>query len=165
MSRPLSATKKQVDTPLVIGIGAHFRGDDEAGLLAVQELQREPGQPDAEFLCFSDDPARIISAWSGHRRVIVIDAVRSGSLPGTLHRIDVRKTGVTPRSRMSSHGDALADAIELSRALGSLPEQLVVIGIEPAATGLGDEMSKACRQGLQGLVDMARREIACMSRQ
>ena len=146
--------------PLVIGVGARFRGDDEAGLLAVEALQSEQ----ADFALHSDDPARLMSDWIERSNVIVIDAVRTGEPAGTLHRFDVNETGLVPRSRTSSHGDALTDAIELSRALGSLPKTLVILGIEPGRTGLGEEMSQECLDALPALIEMARKEISCMSR-
>ncbi len=149
--------------PLVIGIGAPFRGDDELGLSAVKTLWELLTEQDVDFATHSDDPARIIDQWSGRDSVIVIDAVRTGAPPGTLHRMNVTDTGLAPRSRTSSHGNALADAIGLSRALGTLPARLIVLGIEPAAMGLGDEMSEACRAALPELIESAVKEITCMS--
>ncbi len=162
--RDSSAQSSTVGTkPLVIGIGAAFRGDDELGLIAARKLQDALGEGQVDFVSHSDDPARIMDDWTGREAVVVIDAVRTGAPTGTLHRIDVAESGVTPRSRTSSHGNALADAIELSRALGTLPRSLVVIGIEPETTDLGAEMSESCRGALPGLIEMAKEEIACTS--
>ncbi len=150
---------------LVIGIGAPFRGDDELGLIAAEKLRSTLPAESVDFVSHSDDPARIIGDWAGREQVLVIDALRAGDAPGTLHRIDVVETGLTPQSRTSSHGNALADAIELSRALETLPKSLVVIGIEPETTELGAAMSEVCEAALVELVEMAKEEIACMSRQ
>lgn len=162
--REVSLQPTAVSTkPLVIGIGAPFRGDDELGLIAAKKLRDQLPVESVDFAGHSDDPARIIGEWSGRESVLVIDALRTGDLAGTLHRIDVVETGLTPRSRTSSHGNALADAIELSRALGTLPATLVVIGIEPETTELGAEMSRACKAAFTALIVMAKEEIACMS--
>ena len=163
MAEPVTNTATA--TVLVIGIGARHRGDDEIGLLAVQSLADNEDLQGVRFASHSDDPARIISEWEGEDSVIVIDAVRTGSEPGTLHHIDVSSTEIAPRSRQSSHGNALADAIELSRALGRLPERLIVLGIEPSTTGLGDELSEVYRDALPVLVETALKEIRCMNRQ
>lgn len=161
----VSTKRGKVKTrPLVMGIGAPFRGDDELGLTATKRLTKILPAGSVDFASHSDDPARIISDWSGRDAVLVIDALRTGASAGTLHRIDVIETGLTPQSRTSSHGNALADAIELSRALNTLPKTLVVIGIEPETTELGAEMSAACKASLDRLVDMAKEEITCMNR-
>ena len=60
---------------------------------------------------------------------------------------------------MGKDGNALADAIELSRALGSLPEKLVVIGIEPEVTELGAEMSDACKAAIPELIERVKEEL------
>lgn len=159
--RPTAVSTK----PLVIGIGAPYRADDELGLTAAKNLQDQLPAESVDFAVHSDDPARIIGDWTGRDSVLVIDALRTGDAAGTLHRIDVVETGLTPRSRTSSHGNALADAIELSRALGTLPASLVVIGIEPETTELGAEMSTACKTAFTALIEMAKEEIACMSHQ
>lgn len=151
--------------PLVIGIGAAFRGDDEIGLIATETLQKRVSAGSVDFAFHSDDAARIIGEWTGRNEVLVIDAVRAGAPAGTLHRIDINETALIPKSRTSSHGNALTDAIELSRALGNLPSRVVVIGIEPETTGLGEQVSEACTAALPGLVEMAKEEITCMSLQ
>ena len=61
--------------PLVIGVGARFRGDDEAGLLVVEALQ-EVGRR-ADFALHSDDPARLMNDWAERSHVLVVDAVRT----------------------------------------------------------------------------------------
>lgn len=165
MSETAPSDMNRNRTPLVIGIGAPYRGDDEIGLLALKALSEDPGDLKADFASHSDDAARIMDEWSDRESVVVIDAIRAGSKPGELHRIEVKETGAAPRSRTSSHGNALSDAIELSRALNTLPENLVAIGIEPESIGIGDSLSEACQNGLSQLIEMARKEVTCMNRQ
>lgn len=161
--RVRDVVKKITGKVLVIGIGARHRGDDELGLLVIDSLTHRNDLQGVRFAGHSDDPARIISEWENEDAVIVVDAVRTGDVPGTLHRIDVNSTSVTPQSRQSSHGNALADAIELSRALGTLPARLIVVGMEPLATDLGDDMSPQCKNALPELMERLVEEIRCMS--
>ena len=60
--------------PLVIGIGASFRGDDELGLTAVEMLRGQLTEHSTDFATHSDDPARIINEWTGRDGVVVIEA-------------------------------------------------------------------------------------------
>jgi hydrogenase maturation protease len=129
---------------MVIGIGNEFRHDDAAGLIAVRQL-RELGVTAEEH---EGDLATLIGLWEGAGDLILIDAVSSGAVPGTLHRLDVSSVPLPPEVfRSSTHALGLADAVELSRTLGTLPPRVLVFGVEAqdftAGTGLTPEVERA----------------------
>jgi hydrogenase maturation protease len=49
----------------------------------------------------------------------------------------------------STHAFGLAEAVELGRALGRLPERLVVYGIEGESFGAGEEVTGAVAEGVE----------------
>jgi len=53
----------------------------------------------------------------------------------------------------------IADALELGRALGRAPRRVVVLGIEGASFGMGEEMTPAVAAELDGLVASVLREL------
>ena len=124
---------------LVIGIGNAARGDDAAGLIAAQRLGG---------LEHEGESLALLDIWDCAESVVVIDAVRSGAVPGTIHRFDAAEPlPATLRSSTSTHAVGLAEAVELARALGRLPAQMTVYGIEgerfEAGTGLTPAVSAA----------------------
>ena len=110
--------------------------DDGAGLLAAEHL-RSLG---VEAATQSGEALSLIEAWSGADDVIVVDTVLTGMPAGTLHIWDSRHSLPVAR-QFSSHGLGVAEAIELSRALGRLPRRLRVYGIEGREFGYGSEIS------------------------
>ncbi|MCU0453391.1 MAG: hydrogenase maturation protease [Bacteroidetes bacterium] len=115
---------------LVIGIGNEFRGDDAIGLLAVRDVEalHVPGVRVVES---RGDGARVMRMWKGMATVLLIDAVHSGSPPGTLHRLDASHHPIPARFLCtSSHQFGVAEAVETARALGELPERVIVFGVE-----------------------------------
>jgi len=147
---------------LVLGIGSP-QGDDRAGWLALEQLAghaavRAAGA--AVALESLDRPGlALLGRWAGARKVILIDAVRSGAPPGTLHRAlagDLAAGG----SGASSHGFGLAEAVSLAAALDMLPPELVVLGIEAGEGSAADApLSPAVAGALPRLVAAALREI------
>ncbi|HYD29867.1 MAG TPA: hydrogenase maturation protease [Azospirillaceae bacterium] len=125
-------------SPLIVGIGNRYRSDDGIGPWVADRL-RAAGLNAIEH---SGEGAGLIDAWSGHDAVILVDAVQSGSPPGTIHRFDAATTEL-PKSffRYSSHLFGVAEAIETARALGRLPTSLVVYGIEGALFAFGDALT------------------------
>ena len=117
---------------VVIGLGHHYRSDDDAGLEAARRV-RARGLRKTAVIEHEGDAVDLVQLWAGAQVAVVIDAVRSGMAPGTIHRVDVTGERIPDHPRRdSSHAVGLADAVELGRALGLLPDRLVVVGIEGA---------------------------------
>jgi hydrogenase maturation protease len=133
--------------PLIIGIGNEYRGDDAVGLIVARRL-KECLADSVTVLEQSGDGVSLMDAWRGAETVIIIDAAMSGAGPGTIHRYDAN-TRPAPKSYFccSTHAFGVAEAIELARALGNIPQRLVVYGIEgknfAAGVGLSAEVEKA----------------------
>jgi hydrogenase maturation protease len=115
---------------MVIGIGNGFRADDAAGLEVARRLREEPG---IAVKVHGDDAIDLLELWSGADGVVLVDTVSSGEATGTIHRFDATSNPV-PLALWgsSSHTIGVAEAIELARTLGSLPQRVLVYGVEGA---------------------------------
>ena len=144
---------------LVIGIGNSYRRDDAVGLVVARELkERVPGP--VTVLEHGGEGADLMEVWRDARRVILVDAARSGARPGAIHRIDGGLEPLPPSMfGDSTHAFSVAEAVELSRVLGRLPERLIVFGIEGEDYRLGTELSPAVRLAVPQVVDAVLAEI------
>lgn len=149
---------------VVIGVGNAFRGDDAAGREVARRVrERVPGELDV-VVC-ELEPTRLIDAWDGAETALVVDAVASGAEPGTVHRFDATTETLPSREfRSSTHALGIGETIELARALGRLPERVVVFGIEGEAFGSGTELSAGAQAGVGRAVDLVLEEAGCTSR-
>lgn len=150
-------------TALVIGLGDPARGDDGVGML-VARLVSARALPGVS-VGVHRDPTALIDLWAGHEPVIVVDAVRSGAAPGTIHRLVVGAGEPSlpapswAASGRSTHAFGLAAVIELARALHRLPDQLVVIGVEAASFGEGHALSAPVAAVLPAVADRVVEEV------
>lgn len=133
----------RIDRTLVIGVGNEYRGDDGVGLHVIRDLRRA-GIAGCDLLEESGEGGALMECWKERDVVILVDAVRSGSPPGTIHRIEAHK-GPVPAAlaHFSSHAFGIAEAIELSRILNRLPEVLIIYGIEGKSFTAGSSLSAA----------------------
>jgi hydrogenase maturation protease len=91
-----------------------------------------------------------MAMWEPNDHVVIIDAVRSGSSPGRIHRLDAHKESIPSEFfNYSTHAFSVAEAVEMSRALGTLPGRLVIYGIEGRSFAAGSELS----QEVSGILD------------
>ena len=143
--------------PLVIGIGNRWRSDDGVGVRTIDALEAL-GARDADLLRLDGEPTRIVSAWAGRPCVVVIDAIRTGVSPGTVHHIGVDQVP-DAASEASSHGGGLAAAVALGRALDARPDRIVLLGVEPATVDHGPELSPPVASSLDVVVRRVVEEV------
>ncbi len=141
---------------VVIGVGNRYRRDDAAGLLAARRVaQLLPAN--VTVVEEEGEPTRLLERWRGAELVVLIDAIASGARPGTVQRIDAA-AGPVPSAlfTLSTHAMSVAEAIELARALGTLPPRVVVYGIEGANFEAGTTLSPQ----VAAAVDETARQVA-----
>lgn len=140
---------------LIIGCGNVQRGDDAAGIMAANRL-RLLGL--SAQVC-SGEPSELIEMWKEADDVIVIDAVVTGAPTGSLHVWDGRCPLKLGKSLGFTHGLGPAEAIELSRILGSLPGKIRVFGIEGRSFALGSQVSPSVAKGIELVIQEISREL------
>ena len=146
---------------VVIGVGNAYRGDDAAGREVARRV-RERAPDGLEVVVCELEPTRLIDAWDEMDAALVVDAVSSGAEPGTVHRFDVTSEPLPSREfRSSTHALGIGETIELARAIGRLPAQIIVFGIEGEQFGSGTELSGPAQSGVERAVEMVLEEAGC----
>lgn len=125
----------------IIGLGNPDRGDDGVGALVVDALAGRLPEG-VETMTRAGDMMALVEDWSDVAAVICIDAAATMSAPGRIHRIDGHDGTLLPEPGLaSSHAFGLAEAIALSRALGTAPPVLVIYAIEASVFDTGTPVS------------------------
>lgn len=141
-------------SPLIVGIGNRFRRDDGVGPWVAEGLQKAG----LETHVHAGDGTGLLDLFEARGNVILVDATRSGAVPGSRVVLDA---GLAPLCadmfHYSTHRFGLAEAVETARALGSLPQRLWVYGIEGrdfgAGIGLTDRVAHAAMALVADLTD------------
>jgi hydrogenase maturation protease len=141
---------------LVVGLGQPGRGDDGVGPAVAHQVAGL--LPDGVTVLEQQYPVGLLDAWAGTRLVVVADAVRSGRQPpGTVQVLHACHGPLPVRLRAGdTHGFGLAEVIELGRALGRLPPELVIVGVEAEHFRLGEALSPR----VAAAVEVAARTVA-----
>ena len=151
---------------LVIGVGNTFRGDDGVGPAVAARLH-ELALPGVTIREQSGEGTSLITAWENAAYVIVVDAVQSGTEPGTIHRLDVTDKPIPAQysGHFSGHAFGVAGAVEMARLLGKLPGRLIVYGIEGLAFATGQGLSPVVEDVVETAVQQIRQEITAVLRE
>ncbi len=124
-------------TTLVLGVGHPDRGDDAAGILVARTVDGTAG---IVARAVSSDPSELLTdpLWDTAERVVLVDTVRTGHHPGTVHEWSGRRLlDHLPATGGGTHDLGVATTLHLAAALGRLPSGLTVIGIEGSCFEVG----------------------------
>ena len=121
---------------LVVGLGNPYLGDDGVGWKIVAEAralwEKRLSGGEVEFRQASLGGISLMEMLIGYDKAVIVDAMQSQEgVQGKLRRLSV--DALPSRHSTAAHEASLKDALELGKRLGaSLPEQIVLIGVETA---------------------------------
>ena len=140
---------------VVIGVGNTILSDDGVGVHAARRLQDDPRLPAGVSILdggtFGPELAPMVSDAS---RLLFLDAVNSGDAPGTLTRMTGRDLLGASRG-MSVHQLGVVDLISTLALMSTKPQDVLVLGVQPANTDWGTSLSPDVEAGLGDLVEAA----------
>jgi hydrogenase maturation protease len=145
---------------VVIGLGNPLVGDDGLGLAALELLRARCPDGDVELVDGGTWGLSLLPVIESAARVLLLDAIDAGGLPGTLHilrRVDLPRYLAT---RISPHEVDLQDVLALAELRGTLPLETVAIGLQPGRLETGCDLSDAVRNSLGDLVDAVEQQLA-----
>ncbi len=142
---------------IVIGLGNPLMGDDGIGLELLARLQRDWAfTPDVIFLDGGTWGMNLLPAIEDAGQVLFLDAVNAGREPGTPLRLE--RSGI-PRwlgIKLSPHQIDLREVLALAELRGTLPDQTVVVGIQPGSIDMRTSLSPEAGSGLDRAAELAR---------
>ncbi len=161
----LSRGKNNRMTVLVLGIGQSLRGDDAAGLEAVQRWRKKyPETASASGVQVETNELPgldLLDLLSRVKTAILVDAIHSSGNPGNLFRLDPEDLADFSPGSASAHGWGVAETLSLGRALSpDLAEcRIILLGIEVEHMELGQGLSPAVEAKMGELVEAIEREV------
>lgn len=134
----------------IVGIGSPF-GDDKVAWRVIELLQ---GQLPADIdLIALDRPGAALVNWMQDVTwLLLIDALSSGTEPGSVVKIDPQ-TLAADTGAITSHALRLEASLRLATALGCLPHRLDIYGIELGSLDKA-ELSREVSAGASRLANL-----------
>ena len=116
---------------VIIGVGNEYRHDAGVGPSVLQRLRGL----DCSGVSLADsdgDPAALVDLWDGADLAIVVDGVSAHGVAGRVYRLGLHHPSAANPAPARSQGMPLAEAVELGRAAGRLPERMLFYGVQVA---------------------------------
>lgn len=138
-------------TTRVVGIGNPLRGDDGIGVAVIGLLEMMPLPDDVEVVDAGQAGLALVGLMEDVDKVVLVDAVDMGGMPGDVTAFHLEDVLIEEEETdCSIHHARTGTAIRLANALGCLPLDVTVIGIQPGqmnwGAGLSSEVKRAVHQ-------------------
>lgn len=142
----------------VVGCGNDTASDDGLGIELVERLRAcaDLSGPDlCDFTIIPSAGPELLDLLDACGTILFVDAVSSGSPPGTLHLIPLPSPAIEakPVSSLSSHGWGLLETIELARRLRPALPSLFLLGIELASVDPCSPHTLAVERTMERIVE------------
>jgi len=127
---------------LIIGVGNEYRNDDAIGIHIARKI-KGMGFEGVVVKEQSGEGTSLMEIWKDHDHVFIVDAVSSGSAPGSIICLNASNESIPAKYfSCSTHNFGVAEAIEMARALDQLPERIELFGIEGKSFEPGEVVSR-----------------------
>ena len=141
---------------VVIGLGNPLMGDDGVGIAALEQLRAEWDLPDTvELVDGGTWGMTLLPVIESAARVLFLDAIRTGRPVGAAVTLSGEEIPRQVALKVSQHQIDLREVLAVAELRGTLPPDMVAVGLEPSTFELGDPMTPAVADGVGRVVEMA----------
>jgi hydrogenase maturation protease len=144
---------------LILGIGNILLKDEGIGVHVANKFMEMPLPPEVEVMDGGTLGIDLLFYIEGREKVIVVDTVKAGEPPGTMYRFTDKELSFKKDFLRTAHGIDFADVVRTADRLGTKPEEIVFIGIEPQDMNEGMELSPLIAERIPAIIELVRREI------
>jgi len=144
---------------LIAGFGNVLRGDDGFGVEVLDRLQARGGlREGVELIEVGTGGLQLAQALlDRYDRVIVVDAMSGGGVPGSLYVRQVES--LTAATEVDLHLAVPSQALAVAQALGALPPLVYLVGCEPREVdelhiGLSDAVQATVSRAIAAIDDL-----------
>ncbi len=147
---------------LVLALGNPLRGDDGVGCAVLTALRETAVLPPHITLLDGGTPGlETALTLQGYDKVMVIDAANLGERPGSWRRFSLAEANLVQQAQMNGtlHDAGFAEAVALGAALGILPPEIIVYGVQPETVAWEMGLSTAVQATIPALCQQIQAEL------
>lgn len=145
---------------VVIGVGNLLLKDEGAGIHVLQALEKKNLPPGVQLFDGGVSGIGLLDFFQGASKALLIDAADMNRKPGTVLRFTPEDLRAQAQEiKFSVHDIGVAEVLELAKALGQSPEEVVIIGIQPKEIDWGTDLTPEVQASIPEVLQIIQEEI------
>jgi hydrogenase maturation protease len=145
---------------LILGVGNLLLSDEGVGVHIARTLMEVDFPPEVRVVEGGTDGFGLMHVLLEADRLILVDAVKAGGLPGSIYRFEVEDCPPFPDIfKTSVHQVSILEVLNLSGLIGSTP-RTTIIGVEPKSLEMGMDLSPEIEAKIPKVIQLIKEEVA-----
>ena len=144
----------------ILALGNLLRRDEGIGVHILRAL-REHVPENIEMVDGGTGGLELLSFLESKKRLIILDAVNADVKPGEVIEWRTEEVPIYTTGKLSLHQMSFAEVLYWAHLTGGLPEEIVVIGIQPDSLEWGTELTARAAAGIPTAIDKV---LSCLKR-
>jgi hydrogenase maturation protease len=147
----------EIKRKVILGLGNTLNRDEGLGVHALKLLETQLDLPaEVEVLDGGTLGLNLLPLVEECSHLLLLDATNAGQPAGTLIELQRDQIPLYSGVKMSEHQITFQEVLGLAKVRGRLPEQLHLIGVQPADLGIGTELSPIVAARLPDMIERTR---------
>ncbi|MCP4292577.1 MAG: hydrogenase maturation protease [bacterium] len=143
----------------IFAVGNSFYGDDGVGVAVLERIREANTFPGAELFDASTDALALLDKFTPGELNVIIDAAEMGLEPGEVAAFKPDEVKVKIQSdHLSMHGFGLGETFQMAERLGTMPEKVLIVGVQPARIEINQGLSEPVKAALPRIISLIEAE-------
>jgi len=142
---------------LILGLGNTLLGDDGIGVRVAEQLQGSVSG--AEVINGATAGLSLLDKINDYEKVVVVDAVEMGKIPGSIARFSAEELLRLPESQsFSLHEIGLVEVLKIGKSLSEDFNNVIIVGVQPKELNQ-QELSPEVEKSIPEVIAMVKKEV------
>lgn len=147
---------KDVKRKVVLGLGNILNRDEGLGIQALRLLDAQSGDfPEFEFLDGGVLGLNLLMIVEECSHLLILDSIDAKKPAGTVIYLEKDQIPLYAGVKMSQHQVTFQEVLGLANIRGNLPENIILIGIQPEDLSIGLGLSASVENALPRVIEKA----------
>ena len=139
----------------IMAVGNSFYGDDGVGAAVLEQIRKADVFPGAELFDAHTDALSLLDHLSPGEANVIIDAAEMGL--AWFRPEDVKLK--IHSDHLSIHGFGLAETFAMAEQLGQMPEETLIVGVQPLRIEINTGLSDAVAAAVPRVISIIQAEV------
>jgi hydrogenase maturation protease len=149
---------------LVLGVGNSILKDEGFGVHVIHELEKQRATlnipPNVELIDGATLGLDLLYYMEDRDKIILVDIVNAGAEPGEIFKFtphDIKTKNFI--NKVSMHQVTLFDVLTMAEVTDRMPEEVVLIAIQPGEISWGEELTPAVEAQIPKVIELILEEM------
>ncbi len=140
---------------LVLGLGNILLQDEGVGVHIVRKLENDYRfDPHIDIVDGGTMGMDLIPYFDHRKRVIIIDVVNFGKMPGYVQKLNDHEILTTINTKLSEHQSGLRDVLSTLKLMEIEPDKIILFGIQPKSVDMGLKSSSDLQPAIEKVLTL-----------